>query len=30
MNKEIQPENYRTVVFKDLSNGDTFFTRSTQ
>ncbi|MBR5695466.1 MAG: type B 50S ribosomal protein L31 [Paludibacteraceae bacterium] len=29
MNKEIQPENYRTVVFKDLSNGDTFFTRST-
>ena len=29
MNKEIQPENYRAVVFKDLSNGDTFFTRST-
>ena len=29
MNKEIQPENYRTVVFKDLSNGDTFFSKST-
>lgn len=29
MNKEIQPENYRVVVFKDLSNGDTFFSRST-
>ena len=23
------PENYRTVVFKDMSNGDTFFSRST-
>ena len=29
MNKEIQPENYRPVVFKDLSNGDTFISRST-
>jgi large subunit ribosomal protein L31 len=29
MNKEIQQENYRPVVFKDLSNGDTFISRST-
>ena len=29
MKKEIHPENYRPVVFKDLSNGDTFVTRST-
>ena len=25
----IHPESYRTVVFKDMSNGDTFFSRST-
>ena len=29
MKKDIQPENYRPVVFKDLSNGDTFISRST-
>ena len=29
MKKEIHPENYRPVAFKDLSNGDTFVTRST-
>ena len=29
MKSGIHPENYRTVVFKDMSNGDTFFTRST-
>ncbi|HRZ96164.1 MAG TPA: type B 50S ribosomal protein L31 [Paludibacter sp.] len=29
MKSGIHPENYRTVVFKDLSNGDTFFSRST-
>lgn len=29
MKKEIHPESYRAVVFKDMSNGDTFITRST-
>ena len=29
MKKDIQPENYRAVVFIDLSNGDTFISRST-
>lgn len=29
MKSGIHPENYRVVVFKDMSNGDTFFTRST-
>ncbi len=29
MKAGIHPENYRTVVFKDMSNGDTFFSRST-
>ncbi len=29
MKSGIHPENYRTIVFKDMSNGDTFFTRST-
>lgn len=29
MKKEIHPENYRLVVFKDMSNGYTFITRST-
>lgn len=29
MKSGIHPETYRTVVFKDMSNGDTFFTRST-
>jgi len=29
MKSGIHPENYRTVVFKDISNGDTFFSRST-
>ncbi len=29
MKSGIHPANYRTVVFKDMSNGDTFFTRST-
>ena len=29
MKSGINPENYRTVVFKDMSNGDTFFSRST-
>ncbi len=29
MKSEIHPENYRPVVFKDLSNDDTFITRST-
>lgn len=28
MKKGIHPENYRLVVFKDMSNGDTFLTRS--
>lgn len=29
MKKEIHPANYRPVVFKDMSNGDTFISRST-
>jgi len=29
MKKEIHPETYRPIVFKDMSNGDTFITRST-
>ena len=29
MNKGIHPENYRPVVFKDMSNEDIFITRST-
>ncbi len=29
MKKEIHPKNYRLVVFKDISNGYTFITRST-
>ena len=29
MKKGIQPENYRPVVFKDMSNGDVFLSRST-
>ena len=29
MKKGLHPENYRPVVFKDMSNGDTFFSRST-
>ncbi|MFW5644934.1 MAG: type B 50S ribosomal protein L31 [Bacteroidota bacterium] len=29
MKKEIHPNNYRLVVFKDMSNGFTFKTRST-
>lgn len=29
MKKDIHPENYRMVVFKDMSTGDTFLTRST-
>ena len=29
MKKGIHPENYRFVVFKDMSNGTTFLTRST-
>ena len=29
MKKVIHPENYRPVVFKDMSNEDTFITRST-
>jgi len=29
MKKDIHPENYRMVVFKDMSNGFTFMTRST-
>ena len=28
MKKEIQPENYRFCVFKDMSNGYSFLTRS--
>ncbi|PSR05625.1 MAG: 50S ribosomal protein L31 [Bacteroidetes bacterium SW_10_40_5] len=28
MKKEVHPENYRPVVFKDMSNGTTFLTRS--
>jgi len=29
MKKDIHPDNYRPVVFKDLNNGSTFLTRST-
>lgn len=29
MKKDIHPQNYRTVVFKDMSNGYTFLSRST-
>ena len=29
MKKGIHPESYRPVVFKDMSNGDMFLTRST-
>jgi large subunit ribosomal protein L31 len=29
MNKEIHPKNYRPVVFRDMSNGYTFISRST-
>lgn len=29
MRKDIHPDNYRLVVFKDLNNGQTFLTRST-
>jgi large subunit ribosomal protein L31 len=29
MKKDIHPDNYRFVVFKDMSNGHTFLTRST-
>ncbi|MFA6403310.1 MAG: type B 50S ribosomal protein L31 [Salinivirgaceae bacterium] len=29
MKKGIHPENYRLVVFKDMSNGETFLTKST-
>ena len=29
MKKDIHPSNYREVVFKDMSNGDTFVSRST-
>lgn len=29
MKKDIHPENYRLVVFKDMSNDYTFLTRST-
>lgn len=29
MKKDIHPENYRPVVFKDLSNDEIFITRST-
>jgi large subunit ribosomal protein L31 len=29
MKKDLHPDNYRTVVFKDLNNGETFLTRST-
>lgn len=29
MKKGIHPENYRLVAFRDMSNGDTFITRST-
>ncbi|MDG5799558.1 type B 50S ribosomal protein L31 [Marinilabiliaceae bacterium ANBcel2] len=28
MKKGIHPDNYRLVAFKDMSNGDTFITRS--
>lgn len=29
MKKNLHPKNYRQVVFKDMSNGDLFLTRST-
>jgi large subunit ribosomal protein L31 len=29
MKKEIHPKNYRFVVFKDMSNGSSFLSRST-
>ncbi len=29
MKKDIHPDNYRLVVFKDLNNDSTYFTRST-
>ena len=29
MKKGIHPESYRPVAFRDMSNGDTFITRST-
>lgn len=29
MKSEIHPDNYRLVAFRDMSNGDTFITRST-
>ena len=29
MKKGIHPENYRPVAFRDMSNGDTFISRST-
>ncbi|KAA6344227.1 50S ribosomal protein L31 type B [termite gut metagenome] len=29
MKKGIHPESYRPVVFRDMSNGDTFLSRST-
>ncbi len=29
MKKDLHPDNYRLVVFKDLNNGATFLTRST-
>lgn len=29
MKKDIHPANYREVVFKDMSNEETFITRST-
>ncbi len=29
MKKGIHPENYRFVVFRDMSNGDSFLSRST-
>ncbi len=30
MKKGIHPENYRPVVFKDMSNGDMFLTKTPQ
>ncbi len=30
MKKGIHPENYRPVVFKDMSNGDMFLSKSTE
>ena len=29
MKKDLHPENYRAVVFKDMSNGDMFLSKST-